>query len=142
MSQPLEEYPVVIQWTLPWSDVNASGEVSTAVFRFFESGRIAYFLQAGFDTPEHHNGIGPILASTEARWHHPLSFPDELMIGTRVRELQADRFLMEYAIFSEKQQCVVVEGSGQIVVFDYRKNCKAELPAAVREKIEALETAK
>ena len=83
--------------------------------------------------------VGPILAATNCRFKIPLTYPDTVSIGTRVPEIDDDRFTMEYYVVSHKHKRVAAEGTGLIVCFDYRENKKAPVPAEVRQRIEALE---
>src|SRR5262245_5880920 len=84
-------------------------------------------------------GIGPILHSTNCRFRLPLGYPDQLKVGARVTDLQKDRFTMEYKIASAKHGAVAGEGTGLIVAYDYGKQVKAEVPAEVAAKIQAVE---
>jgi acyl-CoA thioester hydrolase len=60
-------------------------------------------------------------------------------VGARVTDLQKDRFTMEYKIASAKHRAVAGEGTGLIVAYDYGKQVKAEVPAEVAAKIQAVE---
>jgi len=84
-------------------------------------------------------GVGPILASTQCRFRAPLTYPDTVTVGARVRGVEADRFTMEYCVVSHKLEKVAAEGSGVIVMFDYEQNTKAALPEVLRERIGAIE---
>jgi len=64
---------------------------------------------------------------------------DRLEVGTRVSNLGADRFTMEYALASTQLGRIAAEGNGIIVWYDYRANAKANIPATLRERIDALE---
>ena len=83
--------------------------------------------------------MGPILASTNCRFKIPLTYPDTVSIGSRVSEIQSDRFTMEYYVVSHKHQRVAAEGTGLIVCFNYTDNKKTMVPAEIRERIESLE---
>jgi acyl-CoA thioester hydrolase len=112
---------------------------NTAYFRFFESGRIAYFEKVNLLEYMEETGVGPILASTNCRFKIPLTYPDKVYIGTRVSNIEEDRFTMEYFVVSEKHQRVAAEGTGLIVCFNYKENKKVALPAELKRRIEELE---
>ena len=84
-------------------------------------------------------GVGPILAATNCRFKIPLTYPDTVSIGSRVSEIQSDRFTMEYYVVSHKHQRVAAEGTGLIVCFNYAENKKTPVPAEMKQRIEALE---
>ena len=137
----LTGYPVVIEAELAWGEMDAFQHVNNGVyFRWFESARIAYFREVGFVTEGGlPGGVGPILAATDCRYRFPLTYPDRVSIGARVRDLEDDRFVMEYAVASHRAGALAASGTGTIVSYDYDAAAKAPLPGAVRAAIEALE---
>lgn len=136
----LAEFPVVIREPVLWNDMDAYGHVNNCVyFRYFESGRIAYFGEIGFDMDPAQPGAGPILAATDCRFRLPLRHPDTIDIGARVGEIGRDRFTMHYAVYSRRHERIAAEGSSRVVVLDYRTHTKTDLPEAVRARIERLE---
>ena len=142
MNELLQPYPVVIETPVAWGQMDAFRHLNNTVyFRFFESGRIAYFERLGFLEYMEETGVGPILASTNCRFRIPLTYPDTVSIGTRVSNVEADRFTMEYVVVSHEHQKVAADGSGLIVCFNYKENRKALLPEELRRRIEALEAA-
>jgi len=140
MNNLLKECPVVIETPIAWGQMDAFRHLNnTAYFRFFESGRIAYFERLDLLEYMEVNGVGPILAATNCRFKIPLTYPDTVSIGTRVPEVQDDRFTMEYFVISHKHQKVAAEGTGLIVCFNYKENKKTAVPAELKKRIEELE---
>jgi acyl-CoA thioester hydrolase len=140
MNQLLKHCPVVIETPVAWGQMDAFQHLNnTAYFRFFESGRIAYFERLDLLEYMEATGVGPILASTTCRFRIPLTYPDTVSIGTRVSSIEADRFTMEYYVVSHKHQKVAAEGTGLIVCFDYRENKKTSVPDELTQRIKALE---
>jgi acyl-CoA thioester hydrolase len=141
MSDLLEAFPVVVEAPVAWGEMDAFQHVNNSVyFRYFESARIAYFERLQFMDLMRTTGVGPILASTQCRFRIPLTYPDTLRIGAKIAEIGDDRFVMHYAIVSQRLQKLAAEGEGVIVSFDYRENRKTALPDVIRERIAALET--
>jgi len=140
MNNSLERYPVIIETPIAWGQMDAFRHLNnTTYFRLFESGRIAYFERLNFMEYMEETGVGPILASTNCRFRIPLTYPDNVSIGTRVSTIEEDRFTMEYVVVSHKHQKVAADGSGLIVCFDYKENKKVPVPAEIRTRIEQLE---
>jgi acyl-CoA thioester hydrolase len=136
----LAEFPVVIEIPVAWGEMDAFQHVNNIVyFRYFESGRIAYFERAGLMEAMAESGVGPILASASCKFKFPLTYPDRVLVGTRVGEIGSDRFTMHFRIVSARHDRVAAEGDGVIVSYNYRTKQKAELPAEMRNRIEALE---
>ena len=143
MSAPdvLASYPVIVPLTVAWGDMDAYQHVNNVVyFRWFETGRIAYFVATDVivDTgmPQ---GVGPILATTSCRFRTPLTYPDQVRIGIRVTRLDADRFTMTYAVASERLGRIAATGEGVVVSVDYATGAKVPMPEPWREGIARLE---
>lgn len=131
---------MVTEIPVAWGEMDAFQHVNNIIyFRYFESGRIAYFERAGLMQEMAESGIGSILASASCKFKFPLTYPDRVLVGTRVGEIGTDRFVMYYRIVSTRHDRVSAEGDGVIVSYDYRMKQKTELPAAVRNRIEAME---
>lgn len=136
----LDEYPIVIDMPVAWGQMDVFNHVNNVVyFRFFEDARIAYFERIQYLQQIEEIGIGPILAHTECKFKMPVTFPDNLKLGARVVELNDDNLKMQYAVWSEKAERVAAEGTGLIVSYDYKNNCRANIPDVVRERINRLE---
>lgn len=138
--EALAEFPVVYETPVAWGEMDALGHVNNIVyFRYFESARMEYFRKLRFWEYMEETGIGPILGFTDCKFRQPLVYPDRVMVGSRVRSILADRFIMEYRIVSERLEGMVAEGEGVIVIYDYRTRQKAALPPDLRRRIEEME---
>ncbi len=140
MRKLIEHCPVIIETPIAWGQMDAFRHLNnTTYFRYFESGRIAYFERLDFLKYMEETGVGPILASTSCRFRIPLTYPDTVSIGTRVSTIEDDRFTMEYFVVSHKYEKVAADGSGLIVCFNYTENKKASVPEELKRRIERLE---
>ena len=140
MSQELVNCHVAIEIPVAWGEMDAFQHVNNVVyFRYFESARIAYFDRVGINEAMQSSGIGPILASTQCRFKAPLTYPDTVSVATMVSEIESDRFKMKYYVKSHKAERVVAEGEGLVVFYDYKNNCKHDIPKSIKERILALD---
>lgn len=136
MTDPLEGFPIVVDFPVAWGDMDAFGHVNnTKCFRWFEDGRLAYFAALDLDEFMRTTGVGPILASTECRFRIPLAYPDSVRIGATVTEVGDDFFTMRYAVVSATYQKVAAEGEGRVVAFDYAAGRKTTWPEEMRRRI-------
>jgi acyl-CoA thioester hydrolase len=141
MKQPPLNCSVAIEIPVAWSDMDAFQHVnSTAYFRYMESGRVAYFDRIRLLEYLRETGVGPILASTSCRFLAPLTYPDTVSVGTRVSRMGQDRFTMETMVFSHCRDQVVAQGASTVVIFNYHKQRKTQIPARIRRRIAELET--
>lgn len=137
----VREYPVIVTTMVAWGDMDANGHVNNVIYlRYIEHARLDYFHRLGFLDTQHNSGIGPILAWTDCRFRRPLSYPDTVTIGTRIRDVEEDRFTMDSVIVSHNLKDVAAVGQQKLVSYDYRNNTKAPLPESVRKRIEEIES--
>lgn len=140
MKNFLKAYSVIYETPVAWGEMDALGHVNNIVyFRYFESARSEYFQKVGIWEYANKKGIGVILHSTNCRFRKPLTYPDTVSVGTRVTEIHVDRFKMEYAVYSHTEKGIAAEGSGIVVVYDYKKNQKCNMPVSIKKNIEKLE---
>jgi acyl-CoA thioester hydrolase len=136
VTDPLDGYPIVVDFPVAWGDMDAFGHVNnTKYFRWFEDGRLAYFAALDLDEFMRTTGVGPILASTECRFRIPLAYPDSVRIGATVSQVGDDFFTMRYAVLSTTHQKVAADGEGRVVAFDYAAGRKTRWPDEMRRRI-------
>lgn len=137
--EALAPFPVRIAIPVAWGEMDAMQHVNNTVyFRYMETARFAYFDRLGWVRPLE-SRVGPILGSIRCRFRFPLTFPDRVFVGTRVTQVEDDRFTMSHLLVSERHDRAAADGDSVIVAFDYGANRKAALPAAIRARIEELE---
>lgn len=140
MKELIRSYPVTIEIPIAWGDMDAFQHVNNTVyFKHFESARISYFEKINFLEVMQKTGVGPILASTQCRYKIPLTYPDHVVVGAKVETIAQDRFVMQYAVVSQKFKKIAAVGEGVIVTFDYQNNKKAPVPKEIRASISNLE---
>ncbi len=140
VAELLSGFPIVVTTMVAWGDMDANQHVNNAIyFRYIEHARLQHFAELGFLEMQQKTGIGPILSWTDCRFRRPLTYPDTVSIGSQIRDVEADRFVMHSRIVSHALRQVAAEGQQRVVVYDYRNNRKAPLPDAIRRRIVELE---
>ena len=141
MTHPLlSAFPAVIGLDVGWSDMDSYDHVSNLVyFRYFQDARISYLTRVGWMASKQETGLGPIVKSTGATYRKPVKYPDRVWVGVRAAQVEADRVTFEHRLVSRAWDAVACEGSAVLVSYDYRNECKAPLPEAVRLAIAELE---
>ena len=133
-------FPVVIAWPVQWGDQDSFGHVNnTVLFRWFESGRIAYFERLGLGRVTPGEGLGPILATINCNFRRQLNYPDTVHIGTRVTKIGNSSLTIAHAVFSERLQLLAADGDSVVVILDYGAQKPARVPDEVRSTIATLE---
>jgi acyl-CoA thioester hydrolase len=123
-----------------WGDQDSFGHVNNTVyFRWFESGRIAYFDRLGLGRALPGSGLGPILAAINCNYRRPLGYPDTVHIGTRVTKIGNSSLTIAHAVFSERLQVVAADGDSVVVVLDYGAQKPVRVPDELRSKVATIE---
>lgn len=136
MLELLKDFPVVLEASIAWGEMDAYQHVNNVVyFRYFENVRIVCFDQLRMMEHKEQSDIGPILASTQCRFKIPLTYPDTISIGSKIEKLEEDRFIMKYLVVSHRLQKVAAEGEGLVVFFNYKENRKAPIPEELKQRI-------
>lgn len=137
---PLADFKVVIDQSVAWGDMDSFQHVNNVVyFRYFENARIEYFRRMGWWEYMDETGIGPIVASTQARFRRPVKYPDTLKAGAKVISIAVDRFTVRQVLVSRTTGELVTEGDAVVVSLDYHNSVKVPLPDELRRRIERLE---
>ncbi|MFV0574431.1 MAG: acyl-CoA thioesterase [Vibrio sp.] len=140
MTNLLDGFPVVTEIPVAWGEMDALQHVNNAMyFRYFETARIDYFKHINLMENIAITQVGPVISETSCRYKIPVTFPDTLFIGTKITDLQNDRFTMKYQIVSKKLNKVTTLGSATVVMFDFKNNQKANLTPEVLATIHQLE---
>ena len=139
----IKPYPASLELPVQWGDMDAAQHVNNTVYlRWFESARIHYFNQLlNFMDFSGSQAVGPILAEVSCRYKLPVTFPDTVTSAARILpdSLSEFGFVMQPIIVSHRHGRIAAEGTARLVCYDYAALRKAPLPAALRERILALE---
>jgi acyl-CoA thioester hydrolase len=136
----LADFKIKVDIPIAWGDMDSFNHVNnTQFFKYFETARIRYFEEIGFIETMEKNSIGPILASTSAKFIKPLFYPDSVTVGTRVISIEPTNFIMEYIIES-KSKGIVALGESKMVVYNYKSSKRTTLPDIVRHKIREIDS--
>jgi acyl-CoA thioester hydrolase len=146
-SAPLKDFPVVVPFTVHWSEMDAYGHVNNArTFTWFESARFAYMARIGLVGPTGAgadmtmaDGVGPILANTHADYVKPVVFPVSLVAAARVTKVGNSSITFEHAVAGADDGVLYTRGGAIVVTLRYATHEKVPVPAALRAAIEKLE---
>ena len=135
-----------VQTTIPiqWGEMDAFNHVNNVVYiRWCETARIELFRKIwgdrGINMKEilEGNGLGPILANFNVNYKIPISYPDNVIIQTRVAQIGNTSFNVEHQVFTEKMgNSVVAEASSVVVMLNYKTGEKFNLNSSMKLKLE------
>jgi acyl-CoA thioester hydrolase len=140
LSELNKNYPSMLSLPVLWGDMDAAQHVNNIIYlRYAESGRIDFLskINLEIDSTGIKNPIGPILAETNIKYKTPLTFPDTVIVATRIKSGSIDEFgfWTEQIIYSQKLQRTSAEVFAKIVCYNYLTLKKAPIPAEIREKL-------
>lgn len=138
LEQFIAQNPVHTEITVAWGEMDALQHVNNVVyFKYFETARIDFFSQVNLLGDLKITQVGPVLSDNHARYKRPVTFPDTLLVSVKISDIKADRFMMNYTVFSKAQEAVTTLGSSQVVMFNFKTGKKATLTP---ELLDALRT--
>lgn len=128
MQSFIEQHPIHTKINVAWGEMDALQHVNNVVyFRYFETARIDFFNQINLLEDLQTTGVGPVISENNARYKRPVTFPDTVLVGVTISDIQTDRFMMHYTVFSQQQNAVTTVGSSQVVMFNFKTGKKANL---------------
>ncbi|AQS40668.1 putative thioesterase [Shewanella psychrophila] len=128
LEQFIAENPVHTEISVAWGEMDALQHVNNVVyFKYFETARIDFFNQINLLGDLQTTQVGPILSDNHARYKRPVTFPDTLLVSVKISDIKADRFMMNYTVFSKTQAAATTLGSSQVVMFNFKTGKKATL---------------
>ncbi|USD66931.1 acyl-CoA thioesterase [Vibrio sp. SCSIO 43136] len=134
-----KQFSSVTEIKVAWGEMDALNHVNNAVyFRYFETARLDYFNRIELMEEMYDTQVGPVLGATDAKYILPVTYPDTLLVGTNVIDLQDDRFTMEYQVFSQQQSKVTTVGHATVVMFDFKTKKKGLLSERLTKCISEL----
>ena len=127
--QDLKVYPTLHKYIVHWGDIDAAHHVNNLVYlKWSESARCSFFEKMFGESYSFSKGIGPILASQDAKYIFPMTLPDYALVGTKPIKILEDRFILETRVFSEKHHRLACISNQTIMAYDYDNLKKAVLP--------------
>ncbi|WP_323843655.1 acyl-CoA thioesterase [Moraxella sp. Pampa] len=113
----LKDYPSVHVQPVAWGDMDVFNHLNNVVFyRYAESARISYLRASGM--VETRTDISTILAANNCQYKRPVTYPDTLLIGVRVKKLGNTSVVFEHIFYSVEQDTIVAIGEAVMVRVD------------------------
>ena len=141
MVENLGNWPISIEITVQWGDMDALKHVNNTVFlTWMETARMAYFEECGMMDTFESEKIGPILAAIKADFLAPVVYPDTVVVHTTISKMGRASFDMAYKIMSSANGGeFVATGSATGVMCDYSTGRSTPISENLRARITDLE---
>ena len=136
----LEEFPIVVELPIQWSDLDAYGHVNNlAYLRWFENVRAVYAMKVGVSVTPQREGLGAALAAISCKYLRQLSFPGRIVAGARVTRMSIGGITLEFRIIDGQTGVPVAQGGCDAVIYDYAADKPVPIPEHIRTAVEKLE---
>tara|TARA_B100000405_G_C16495037_1_gene341560 strand:- start:103 stop:543 length:441 start_codon:yes stop_codon:yes gene_type:complete len=144
MVENLGNWPISIEISVQWGDMDALKHVNNTVFlTWMETARMAYFEECGMMDTFESEKIGPILAAIKADFLAPVVYPDTVVVHTTISKMGRSSFDMAYKIMSSANGGeLVATGSATGVMCDYSTGSSTPISENLRARITDLERAR
>jgi len=127
-----------LTFQVQWGDMDALGHVNNTIyFRWFESARIQWFVDAGRAPPSTATGIGPVLATTTCDYLAPVVYPAEVTVGVRVTAVGRTSVTMAYELWrAGRRDELLARATSVVVMIDYATGAKVPVPEELRRRLQ------
>jgi acyl-CoA thioester hydrolase len=137
LNDKLHHYPNQLKHPVRWGDMDVLGHVNNSnYFRYCEEGRVKFFTDSNIRAALGHVKLGFVVAYIDCKFKFPVTYPDNLIIGTKVEKIGKDRFTLSQIIYSETHQKVAAKSESIIVSFSHEMKSKINLPDAALALLE------
>lgn len=111
---------------------------NVAYFKYIQAARVNYCELAGINTFNPDEKFSFAVAASSCQFKKPLFYPGDILVKTKVDWIKNSSLQLSHIIL-DPQNNISAEATDVIVLFDYSKNSKSNVPVAVREKISLIE---
>ena len=122
-----------------WNDNDTYGHINNAVYYFyFDSVVNSYLIEQKVLDPKNSETIG-LVAETGCTYFTPLSFPEKIKAGLRVRHVGTSSVVYEIGLFSAQANETAALGKFVHVYVDAKTRRPVNLPENLRQAVERLQ---
>ena len=133
---PLSDFAVIYLQPVVWGDMDAFGHVNNVVYySYAQNARIHYNSRLIL----FNKNTSSVLAASSCQYFKPVTYPDTLWIGVRVKKIGNTSLIHEYLYYSTALDTVVATGESVVVYLDPDSGQKKSIDESKKVAIKALE---
>lgn len=134
----MEKTSTALTLRIDWSELDLFGHVNNVMFyKYIQAARVRFWEQIGLYDQFKNDGIAPLLASATIDFKKPLMYPGNVIIQYTPAFIKNTSFGLEYSLLNDKNE-IVAFGRDTMVLYDFNKNEKLNIPDNLRENINKL----
>jgi len=124
---------------IDWSEIDLFGHVNNlSIFKYIQAARVNYLEAIGLMPSISANHIGPTLVSATCQFRKMLFYPGNVIVYSKVDLIKNSSFRIVHEITNDQNE-IAAEAHDIIVLYNFDKNTKLNLPDEIKKKIAELE---
>lgn len=128
-NHPLKEFAVIYRQQVEWGDMDTFGHVNNVIYyTYAQNARIHYNSQLKL----FNENTFSVMASSSCQYFKPVTFPDVLWIGVKIRKIGNTSLVHEYTYYSVRLNEIVARGESVLVYLD--KDTQQKKPIELNKK--------
>lgn len=135
-SHPLNGFAVIYSQQVEWGDMDSFGHVNNVVYyTYAQNARIYYNRQLNL----FNGNTFSVMAASSCQYFKPVTHPDTLWIGVRVKKIGNASLIHEYTYYSTVLNTIVAKGESVLVYLDKASGQKKNIDDSKKAAITAFE---
>ena len=132
------ESRIILELRIDWSEIDLFGHVNNlAIFKYIQAARVNYMEMIGLMQLQAEIKMGPILASATCQFRKPLFYPGKVIVSSNVDTIKTSSFHLHHEIKNDDGE-IVAEAHDIIVMYDFEKKHKLNIPEEIKSRISVL----
>lgn len=130
-------FAVIYSQQVEWGDMDSFGHVNNVVYyNYAQNARIHYNSQLNL----FNENTFSVMAASSCQYFKPVTYPDTLWIGVRVKKIGNASLIHEYSYYSTAMNTIVASGESVLVYLDKASGQKKNINETKKAAIAAFET--
>jgi len=127
------ELKLSLQLRIDWSEMDTYQHVNNVNFmKYMQSARVQFWEVTGLAKLYADTKKGPMLVSTKCDFKHPLFFPGNVLVKTKLEFMKNTSFGLYHELYND-DGTLCAQGHDIAVCFDFNSNKTFKIPNKLRE---------
>lgn len=133
------DFKLSLKLRIDWSEMDTYLHVNNVHFiKYMQSARVQFWDITGLAKLFSEVKKGPILASTQCDFKHPLFFPGNVVIKTKVDYIKNSSFGLHHRLYND-DHVLCAEGKDAVVCYDFNSNKPFSITDDIRKIMQRYE---
>lgn len=134
---PMHSFAVIYSQQVEWGDMDSFGHVNNVVYyTYAQNARIHYNTQLNL----FNENTFSVMAASSCQYFKPVTYPDTLWIGVRIKKVGNASVIHEYTYYSTAMNTIVASGESVLVYLSKATGQKKNIDETKKAAINAFES--